>query len=301
MNRQKLTELILHPERISTRESSLLQDMAAQYPYATNIQILLAKSKQQHPDARQHLATAALYTPNRGVLRMVMEDKLPKHHKNKPQAGADTREQRKEDPNTPTGNATIVEHTAALSVHPDTALTPEQPPQVKEDIFDELQKNLKRLREEREKQYPQSTQEKDKPENSAPPQLKSTSGGTSEVDSRNNIHPTLQQLIEDHEQHAVDNPRVKQQRSLIDSFLENAPSMQRRQQLRGADNESVTDLTQNISFTPQDLATETLALIMERQGKTEKAIDIYQKLILKYPQKSAYFADCIERLKNNSR
>jgi ABC-type Zn uptake system ZnuABC Zn-binding protein ZnuA len=36
---------------------------------------------------------------------------------------------------------------------------------------------------------------------------------------------------------------------------------------------------------------------MIKQGKHEKAIDIYKKLIWKFPQKKAYFATQIEELK----
>ncbi len=48
----------------------------------------------------------------------------------------------------------------------------------------------------------------------------------------------------------------------------------------------------------ENLATETLAKVYAMQGKTEKAISVYEKLILKYPFKSTYFANLIEELKN---
>jgi tetratricopeptide (TPR) repeat protein len=46
-----------------------------------------------------------------------------------------------------------------------------------------------------------------------------------------------------------------------------------------------------------DIVSENLANIMISQGKTEQAIDIYKKLIWKFPQKKAYFATQIEELK----
>lgn len=49
----------------------------------------------------------------------------------------------------------------------------------------------------------------------------------------------------------------------------------------------------------KDMATETLALIFLKQGKPEKAIDTYQKLMLKYPEKSSYFASQIKKIQES--
>lgn len=48
----------------------------------------------------------------------------------------------------------------------------------------------------------------------------------------------------------------------------------------------------------ESIETETLALIYEKQGKLERAIGIYQKLIDKNPEKNSTFAARIEELKN---
>ncbi len=45
-----------------------------------------------------------------------------------------------------------------------------------------------------------------------------------------------------------------------------------------------------------DFCTETLAQIYAEQGYYDQAKDIYSKLILAYPEKSAYFAALIEKL-----
>ena len=47
-----------------------------------------------------------------------------------------------------------------------------------------------------------------------------------------------------------------------------------------------------------DLVSEELAEIYAKQGLNSEAIEIYRKLSLLNPKKSAYFADQIEKLKN---
>jgi hypothetical protein len=47
----------------------------------------------------------------------------------------------------------------------------------------------------------------------------------------------------------------------------------------------------------REVMTETMAEVLAKQGNNSGAIDLYRKLSLVYPDKSAYFAARIEQLK----
>ncbi|MDO5341362.1 MAG: tetratricopeptide repeat protein [Bacteroidia bacterium] len=81
---------------------------------------------------------------------------------------------------------------------------------------------------------------------------------------------------------------------IIDKFIAENPSISRPKQEFfnpiSAAQDSVVD--------QENIVSETLAMIYARQGYFEKAISIYEKLILKNPEKSIYFAGQINELKN---
>ena len=61
-------------------------------------------------------------------------------------------------------------------------------------------------------------------------------------------------------------------------------------------------LTEDGRVNYDDLAfcTETLGHIYAQQGFYDKAIEVFSKLILLYPQKSAYFAALVNEMKKNT-
>ena len=62
-------------------------------------------------------------------------------------------------------------------------------------------------------------------------------------------------------------------------------------------NQNTENLAEPSTKLNQNLMTESFAKILIKQGKKDKAIKIYEKLSLKFPDKRAYFADLIEKLK----
>jgi tetratricopeptide (TPR) repeat protein len=83
--------------------------------------------------------------------------------------------------------------------------------------------------------------------------------------------------------------------SLIDKFLEAQPKMPL---IRSNESVSPMESADQNKDENDDLVTETLASIYAQQGYYKKAIQIFEKLSLKYPEKSTYFAAQIEKIKS---
>lgn len=101
------------------------------------------------------------------------------------------------------------------------------------------------------------------------------------------------------------NIEIQSEKSLIDKFLSTDGSRLRSGKINlganGNNGEKVV-IEQSVKE-DEELVTETLASIYFQQKNYDKALDAYQKLSLKFPKKSVYFAGRIkeiELLKNNN-
>jgi len=79
---------------------------------------------------------------------------------------------------------------------------------------------------------------------------------------------------------------------LIETFLNN-PSKIEKEDL----NRNQKDISIETLASENELMTETLAKIYLKQQKYKKAIDAFRILSLKYPEKNAFFADQIKKIK----
>jgi hypothetical protein len=99
-----------------------------------------------------------------------------------------------------------------------------------------------------------------------------------ESDANNQITSENQEFDEIIEKFLINNPRINSPRR--DFF-------------------NPVDVAKQSSIEPEDVVTETLAWVYEKQGLNEKAIKIYEKLVLLFPEKSTYFAARIKNLEES--
>lgn len=103
-----------------------------------------------------------------------------------------------------------------------------------------------------------------------------------------NDEPAPYQLAEVPEEEPI---KPLKQQDLIDKFIASNPKIHLSDKF---EYEEPQNLTQN--EVSESVFTESLAKIYIKQGQYEKALHIFEKLNLKYPEKNTYFADQIRFL-----
>jgi len=116
----------------------------------------------------------------------------------------------------------------------------------------------------------------------------------------NDLEKPLSEVVKEISALAIKKGRGKeseQKADLIDRFIKDNPAFTVRQTVNGeTDEKSETKIKSNGDN--DEFITETLARIYVNQGLYTKAISAFEKLSLKYPEKSVYFARQIEEVTN---
>lgn len=92
-----------------------------------------------------------------------------------------------------------------------------------------------------------------------------------------------------------ENEKTKEQIQIINQYIKAKPTIAPPKVVA----EEKLDLASTLKSGEfgDNIISETLAEILIRQGKKDKAIEVYKKLIWKFPQKKAYFAAQIDELR----
>ncbi|MCL9980767.1 MAG: tetratricopeptide repeat-containing protein [Bacteroidia bacterium] len=92
------------------------------------------------------------------------------------------------------------------------------------------------------------------------------------------------------------NKPIERKEDLIEKFLKTKPSISRPKQEFYTPEKAM----KKSEVLNNKIVTETLAKIYTKQGNFEKAIDAYEQLSLKFPEKKTYFANLIDQIKKEN-
>jgi hypothetical protein len=286
VEKRQLVELLHHYASSSTQEAEEVISLRDEYPYSQVLQVLSAKVSKDHnlKDQQQFLQSAAVYSTDRTVLKEIISTAFYQ-----PQSRKEiVKEEVKPEP------VQFVESTSSSS------LNIAQPGIDTVDYAEELILDLKRLNELKlnfenvvaniEHTLPHLEQEEETPTKKRPP-------GRPRKKIETNQDTLIESIENSKKKIEPESSTTKEQIAIIDQFIKAQPAIS-------------TKLKADVSEAPQgDLAevksgeysdtvvSETLAEILVKQGKKDKAIEVFRKLIWKFPQKKAYFAAQIEELK----
>jgi hypothetical protein len=271
MNKEQLIARIQHPEQSSANDHMILEELSRTYPYFQTAHLLLLCHliKNENDQYNLQLRTSAVYVASRRVLFNLihglgtMEDEKGILQKETPAVE---------------NKGFIINNEASESEQANQSLIPDHTKDFKEDIQTallELDENIQQENNENARVIEFS--------------MESDTHVVSE-ESRD----TEFELEEENQ--TTEAPEQTFSFDLIEKFIEENPAFTPNRLTLSDEHEdiSASSLKEN-----EDLATETLASIYTSQKLYEKAIVIYEKLILKFPEKSAYFAGRIKELREN--
>ena len=301
----QLWDALQHPRDISSDTVAEMETLADKCPYFQLLYTLIAKAKhdQQTPDAYESLGKAAAYAPDRRLLRQIFYDDLVLTLPDSSETGLPVIESppviaTKEEPDLDlTSDETASEEGDAA---PEIEDTPTEPTDTTTDgiVEEETEEAVDTeeddsLREELTQTLPVLQDSKEELPDSI--EATNTNDSPADITETEEGSPLLDQLEGISDEPTPRNPNQSMQQDIIDRFVKANPSITRDSSLEP----SSTDLSTESTELPDDMVTENLAEIMLKQGKVGKAVDLYQKLMLKFPEKKTYFAQKIDQLTNN--
>jgi len=314
VNTERINYLLNHPKEANKEDIPILEEFIQKFPYSQMLHILRAKIGflQNDENKSKKLTKAAIYASNRAILKELIQKETYLENIEEIPVYQDLPIIELEDDSDGFGSDSHID------VKGDDSAS----------IFDEVLKNLQKLKSLREQflfleedidteeskeqntdslKKPKKTKssESSKTKKKLPSKQKAKKEKLDEILEKDQeidtkVNEYFISEIAQKEEPRSENKTSKKtaEKEIIEKFIEEQPSIGSiEKELRKSQEEITKDLSEKSTRFGDDLITENLAVIFLKQGKKERALDIYRKLIWKLPQKKAYFAARIEEIK----
>lgn len=308
MNKQEFTYLLTHPEQLTTTQVTAVGEIVSQYPYFQAARALYLKGLKTKESFKynQELRITAAYTTDRSILF----DFITSEAFNQNEISKLIKQ------NTELLKSIEVNDADDISVNKSVMIDDALKQHMKDsegvldpDLFEQKTPAQKSTNEDLKTPIIEPDEKAIKPTPEAQLSIgqpldfdKTESHSFTEwlkITSFKPIQRTTEEVIPKAEtqpeipkQQPKRESSLKKKLDLIDKFITTNPKISPIKETKPSVNLAQTKLVQNDS-----LMTETLARIYLEQRNYDKAIQSYRILILKYPEKSAFFADQIKAVK----
>jgi tetratricopeptide (TPR) repeat protein len=325
----QLTNILHHHSGTSTEEADLLYTLANQYPYSQVLQALTARASQDHDHAEKkiRLQRAAVYATDRSALKHLMsepvnyvtpkseEAKAVKQEKKQMAVKEIEKQSTAKVESTETDYADEVIHDLErlqelkhnFEAYFDGSIPEPKPSKQEEQVKQEIIQDNQETKEAEAKpaiaKKKLSKKERivqlAKELNKVPPSPEEPAWAEKPIkkskEKNTELEPLVNEIKTTRKKVQPESEKTREQIEIIEQFIKSNPLITPPKS-KPSENQDLASTLKSGEF-GDHIVSETLAEILIRQGKKDKAIEVYKKLIWKFPQKKAYFAAQIEELR----
>lgn len=285
MNKAEFITLIDNPQTLDKSHITALKNIASDFPYFQAGHILLSKAlfNENHYEFEKHLKTTALIASDRELLYRFLHD-VPAFEESIEALVNDT-----------LVDTPIEEHVEITEPIIESNIESEAISLVEEsiEINEEQKEDISEIQIEDQKEKIQPTI----PEVHSFTEWLQLGSKIKEIES-NKHKPIKEEVVNiEHQETTKPTSNIHEFESILDKFIRENPSISRPK----AEFYNPSIMSKQSNEEDDDLVTETLAGIYYKQGAYKKAIRTYEKLCLIYPHKMTYFADLIQKIKQENK